>query len=99
MGQPVYPGGFGGISFSPGFRNLSMNNLVNIYVANREGQLEQIVDNANMNDQNVRDWGVLNQLDALVTNNVAFGQGVNNNLTSFGTYRENTRIEIGRAHV
>ena len=92
MSQPTYPGGFGGISFSPGFRNLSMNNLVNIYVANREGQLEQIVDNANMNDQNVRDWGVLNQLDALVTNNVAFGQGVTNNLNPSGQFKEYTRI-------
>ena len=92
MGQPVYPGGFGGISFSPGFRNLSMNNLVNIYVANREGQTEQIVNNANMNDQNVRDWGVLNQLDALVTNNVDFGQNVTNSLVDSAKFREYTRI-------
>ena len=92
MSQPVYPGGFGGISFSPGFRNLSMNNLVNIYVANREGQLEQIVNNANMNDQNVRDWGVLNQLDALVTNNVDFGQNVTNSLVDSAKFREYTRI-------
>lgn len=92
MSQPVYPGGFGGISFSPGYRNLSMNNLVNIYVANREGQLEQIVNNANMNDQNVRDWGVLNQPSALVANNVPFGQNSTNSLSSVGVYKEYTRI-------
>jgi len=92
MTQPIYPLGFGTYHSSPGYRNLRMNNLVNIYVANREGQLEQITDNANMNSQNVRDWGVLNQLDSLVANNVPFGQNSNNSLTSFGVYKEQTRI-------
>jgi len=55
--------------FSP--RNLSLNTLNDIYVLNREGSLERIFDNADMNATAVRTWGI--QRSSTSTNSGSFG--------------------------
>ena len=75
--------------FSP--RNLSLNTLNDIYVLNRENQLERVFDNADMDATAVRNWGI--QQSSATTNSGSFG-GTTRNTRINPT--QSTQIALGQ---